>query len=431
MRTRFLISVALTDLLALTASVVIASLLIFETALPWEATPSLTGGRSVWPMLAFMVLSMIVASLFTAQMSGPGVPRPTYGRMVAIGAATIFLTAGLLVLFREAYFSRGFLALSTASWLVLATSHRFFRRRRPWTERIAAITHEKQLADDLYDSDHAEVVWVLSPESEGPIELPDRNVTIAVDLRAVLSDRVAQFLSSSDMAGYTIRPFTRVYEEHTGRVPLVHLAEGWEISAPLLEVARWLPGKRIFDVVFTVLTAPIWVPLGLTTVAYVKMVDPGFTIFRQRRVGLGGEVFTMYKFRTMHLDAEDQGPRFAMKDDPRFIKGGAFLRKSRLDEIPQLWNVIKGDMSLVGPRAEQVPFVETFRREIPFYGHRHMVRPGLTGWAQVNYGYADDEADTIEKLTYDLYYIKHMSPVMDLRILWKSIWTVVTGAGAR
>jgi lipopolysaccharide/colanic/teichoic acid biosynthesis glycosyltransferase len=137
----------------------------------------------------------------------------------------------------------------------------------------------------------------------------------------------------------------------------------------------------------------------------------------------------MYKFRTMHLDAEKGGASFAKPDDPRLITGGAFLRRIRLDEIPQMWNILKGDMSLVGPRAEQVPFVDEFRRQIPFYDHRHMVRPGLTGWAQVNFGYADDEVDTIEKLTYDLYYIKHMSPVMDLRIFWKSIWTVLTGAG--
>lgn len=427
MRTRFLISVALTDLGALALSIGYASLFVFDTALPWEApTPG-----PIWPLIGFMVASMIVTSILTDQMSGPGVPRPTYGRMVAILLGTVLFTAALLVLFRDVYFSRSFLAITSASWLVVASSHRFVRRLRPWTERIGVISQEKQLMDDLALSDHAEVVWVLSPDFDGPIELPDRDLTIAVDLRAVLSERVAQFLSSTDVAGYTIRPFTRVYEEHTGRVPLVHLAEGWEISAPLLDVVQWLPGKRIFDIVFTVATTPIWVPLGLLTAVYVKLVDPGFAIFKQPRVGLGGEVFTMYKFRTMYLNAEEMGPRFAEIGDPRFIRGGGFLRKSRLDEIPQLWNVLKGEMSLVGPRAEQVPFVEEFQREIPFYGQRHMVRPGLTGWAQVNYGYADDEADTIEKLTYDLYYIKHMSPVLDLRIFWKSIWTVLTGAGAR
>ena len=427
MRSRFLISVAITDLAALAVSWVVASSIVFATAFPWNAT---TPGP-VWPMLGFLVASMIAMSALTDQMSGPGVPRPTYGRMLAILLGTVFLTAGLLVLFRDAYFSRAFLGYSSVSWLVLATAHRALRRRRPWTEQIGVITNEKELADDLNESDHAQVIWVIDPAFDGPIDLPGRDVTIAVDLRAVLSDRVAQYLSSCDVAGYTIRPFSSIYEEHTGRVPLVHLAEGWEISAPLLEVAVWLPGKRVFDVAIAALTAVVWVPLGLLVGSYVKVTNPGFSIFRQERVGLNGETFTMFKFRTMYLDAEKEGPRFASERDPRLIPGGAFLRKGRLDEIPQLWNVLRGDMSMVGPRAEQVPFVEEFRREIPFYDHRHMVRPGITGWAQVNYRYADDQADTVEKLTYDLYYIKHMSPVMDLRIFSKSTWTVLTGAGAR
>jgi lipopolysaccharide/colanic/teichoic acid biosynthesis glycosyltransferase len=337
----------------------------------------------------------------------------------------------LFFVFRDAYFSRSFVPLAATLWLLPATGHRIVRRRRPWTEKFGVITREKQLADDLHLSDHADVLWVLEPDGESPGELPSRDLTLAVDLRSVLSESMAQYLSSCDVAGYSIRPFSSVYEEHAGRVPLVHLTEGWEISAPLLEVAHWLPGKRFFDSLLTLLTAPLWVPIGALVAVYVKIADPGLALFRQERVGLGGRIFTMYKFRTMDLDAERDGARFATERDPRLIRGGSFLRKSRLDEIPQLWNVLKGDMSLVGPRAEQVPFVSEFRRQIPFYDHRHMVRPGITGWAQVNYGYADDEADTIEKLTYDLYYIKHMSPVMDLRIFWKSIWTVLTGAGAR
>jgi lipopolysaccharide/colanic/teichoic acid biosynthesis glycosyltransferase len=351
--------------------------------------------------------------------------------MAAILVGTLFLTAGLLVLFRDAYFSRSFIPVTSAIWLVPATLHRVVRRRRPWTEKIGVITREKELAEDLHVSDHAEVVWVLEPGGVSPTHMPDRDVTIAIDLRAVLSEEMAQYLSSCDLAGYRIRPFSSIYEEHTGRVPLVHLAEGWEISAPLHEVAYWLPTKRVFDTGFTILAAPIWIPLALLVASFVKLTDPGFSVFRQERIGFNGRVFTMYKFRTMELDAEKDGAQFASLDDPRFIPGGAFLRKTRLDELPQLWNVIKGDMSLVGPRAEQVPFAAEFRREIPFYDHRHMVRPGITGWAQVNYGYADDQAETIDKLTYDLYYIKHMSPVMDLRIFWKSIWTVLTGDGAR
>lgn len=429
MRSRFLVSVAFTDLLSLAVAMVVTSKVVYDVFLPWNAPITFTGAKSVLPMLGFMGLSMIGASALTERMSGPGVPRPSYGRMIAIWVGTLLFTAGFIFVFRDVYFSRVFVPLAATVWLVPATAHRFIRRQRPWRERFGVITHEKQLADDLNDSDHAEVEWVLSPEGESPVELPDRGLTIAIDLRAVLSDSMAQYLSSCDVAGYTIRPFSSIYEEHTGRVPLIHLSEGWEISAPLLQVATWLPGKRVFDIALTGITAPLWIPIGLLIAAYIKVVDRGFTIFRQKRIGLNGRPFRMYKFRTMHLDAEKGGATFAKPDDPRLLTGGAFLRRTRLDEIPQMWNILKGDMSLVGPRAEQVPFVEEFRRQIPFYDHRHMVRPGLTGWAQVNFRYADDEVDTIEKLTYDLYYIKHMSPVMDLRIFWKSIWTVLTGAG--
>jgi len=406
---------------------VVASLYVFGTVLPWN---SVQGGTRTIPMVVYLTLSMILFSLLTAQMSGPGVPRPSYGRMFAIFLGTGGLTA-LLLLFGRDYFSRLFLITTAVSWLVLATAHRIVRRRRPWTERIALITGEKQLAEDLIDSPHAEIVWVLDPKSESVPDLPERDVTMAVDLKVVLSERVAQFLSSSDVAGYTIRPFTSTYEEHTGRVPLVHLAEGWEISAPLLEVAPWLPGKRAIETLATVITAPIWATLSVIVAAYLRLTSSGPVLFRQERVGLGGAPFIMYKFRTMGHDAEKDGPSFASERDHRIIRGGRFLRKSRLDEIPQLLNVLRGEMSLVGPRAEQVPFADVFGKQIPFYAHRHLVRPGITGWAQVNYGYADDKADTVEKLTYDLYYIKHMSPVMDLRVLWKSVWTVLTGFGAR
>ncbi len=427
MRTRFLIRSTLTDLLALAFAMIGASLLVFGTFLPWNSPL----GNSVLPMIGFIVLSMLAFSLLTAQMSGPGVPRPSYGRMFAIALGTGATSSLALVVFRDVYFSRSFLALTGVFWLVLATAHRVVRRRRPWTERIMIITAEKQLAEDLIASPHAEVVWVLDPKFDGPLELPDRDVTMAIDLRALLSERMAQYVSSCDVAGIHIAAFSSIYEEHTGRVPLVHLAEGWEISAPLLVVAPWLPGKRVFDFVLTTITAPLSIIIGAGVAAYIKLRTRGPALFRQRRVGLDGKPFTMFKFRTMDVDAEKDGPRFAEEDDDRLIPGGRFLRKSRLDEIPQLWNVLKGDMSLVGPRAEQVPFAREFRRRIPFYNHRHLVRPGITGWAQVNYGYADDQADTVEKLTYDLYYIKHMSPVMDLSVLWKSVWTVLTGAGAR
>jgi lipopolysaccharide/colanic/teichoic acid biosynthesis glycosyltransferase len=222
-----------------------------------------------------------------------------------------------------------------------------------------------------------------------------------------------------------------VYEEHTGRLPIVHLAEGWEVATPVASRADYTVVKRILDTILVVITSPLWILLAAVIALAVRIDSPGPIIYKQNRVGRGGSQFTLYKFRTMDVDAEQHGPRFAAESDERLTRVGKALRRFRVDEVPQLWNVFKGDLSLVGPRPERPIFVEEFSDTIPFYAYRHLVRPGVTGWAQVNYGYADDLADTVEKLTYDLYYLKHMSPWLDLNILGRSMWTVLSGFGAQ
>ncbi|MDX1449723.1 MAG: sugar transferase, partial [Acidimicrobiia bacterium] len=207
--------------------------------------------------------------------------------------------------------------------------------------------------------------------------------------------------------------------------------EGWELQVPMQDRQVFQAAKRGVDVLLTVITAPLAVVLGLIVWVAIRLDSKGPAIFRQRRVGREGKHFTLYKFRTMVEGADAEGARFAVVGDDRLTRVGKVLRKVRMDELPQLFNVLKGDLSLVGPRPEQPEFVAEFSRSIPFYDHRHLVRPGLTGWAQVNYGYADDMADTIEKLTFDLYYVKHMSPWLDLNILGRSIWTVLSGFGAQ
>jgi exopolysaccharide biosynthesis polyprenyl glycosylphosphotransferase len=348
---------------------------------------------------------------------------------VAIAGGTLVFVAVTQFLFRELYYSRSLVGWTLVLQLGSSVAHRIIRRRRPWTERLAVITSEKHLADQLNDSPHVEMFDVIDPQSESDIALLPQGTTLAVDMRAVLTDRVAQFVSSCDIAGYAVRPLASVYEEHTGRIPLVHLSEGWEITTPLIRTSVFLPGKRLFDLFVIVLLAPLWIPLMLAVGLAVRLSSPGPVIFSQRRIGLNGQPFTLYKFRTMYVGADEDGPRMAKQNDDRIVRGGTFLRRSRLDELPQLWNVVKGDMSLVGPRAEQIPFVRQFRRRIPFYDQRHLVRPGITGWAQVNYRYAESAADTIEKLSFDLYYVKHMSPILDVQILWKTVWTVLTAAG--
>lgn len=218
-----------------------------------------------------------------------------------------------------------------------------------------------------------------------------------------------------------------VVEALSGRVP-----------ASVLESELWQPDgnpaydlfKRLLDLAAVMITLPLWMPLGLLVALAVKLDSPGPAIFSQWRTGLHGRPFLIHKFRSMRHEKVDT-PRFAGQDDPRITRLGAFLRKSRLDEIPQLWNVLRGDMSLIGPRPEQCAFVRQFAQSIPSYPYRHLVRPGVTGWAQVQQGYAAGHEETTVKLSYDLYYVTHYSLAMDLLILAKTLQTVVTGRGAR
>jgi len=173
-------------------------------------------------------------------------------------------------------------------------------------------------------------------------------------------------------------------------------------------------------------------PLILLIALAIKASSPGPVLYRQKRVGRNDVVFTCYKFRSMRPDAEaDTGPAWTEDDDPRITPVGRILRKIRLDEIPQLWNVLKGDMALVGPRPERPEFVEWLKQEIPYYNLRHVIRPGITGWAQVNYKYGSSVEDAREKLKYDLFYIKNMSFGLDLVTLLKTTKVVFRGRGAK
>ncbi|NQV06510.1 sugar transferase [bacterium] len=412
------------DLLSLVVAIEIASIVVFNTAIPWRFR------EDVWSLLGSLGLGALVGLYIANRSQGAGVPRPSYGRAVSVIGIALSVTAISLV-FGRAYWSRNFLLVVTATWLVTALAHRAFRRRRPWTEPMAVVTNEKVLLDHLLAAPHAEIVDVLDPSGLVPEEPLPKGTVIAVDLRAVLSDDMARFVSSCNLAGYPMRGLVSAYEEHTGRLAIVHLHEGWELTVPLASRAPYVRTKRLSDTAMVVLTSPIVLLLGLVISAAIKIDTRGPVIFKQRRIGLEGEPFTLYKFRTMHTRHEMATARFAGRKDQRVTRAGRFLRKMRVDELPQLWNVLRGDLSLVGPRPEQAPFVETFSETIPFYTHRHLVRPGITGWAQVNFGYADSEADTIEKLSFDLYYVKHLSPWLDLEILGRSVWTVLSGYGAR
>ena len=172
--------------------------------------------------------------------------------------------------------------------------------------------------------------------------------------------------------------------------------------------------------------------MALITAIAIKLDSSGPVLYCQERVGADEEPFVLYKFRSMQCDAEAAtGPQWAAKDDPRVTRVGRIMRKLRIDEIPQLMNVLKGEMSLVGPRPERPFFVSQLKEQIPYYELRFTVKPGITGWAQISYQYGDTEDDAIEKLQFDLYYTKHMSPIFDLQILFETIKVVLLGKGAQ
>ena len=202
----------------------------------------------------------------------------------------------------------------------------------------------------------------------------------------------------------------------------------WDRCAPTQDAFA----LRCFDLVLALLLSVIAAPIATVSALAIWLEGGGPVLYRQTRIGRGGMPFQMLKFRSMRIDAEGDGiPRWATEDDPRVTRVGHILRKTRIDELPQLWNVFKGDMRMIGPRPERPVFVDTLSRQIPSYPLRHAVKPGLTGWAQVRYPYAASTSEAARKLEYDLYYLSHRSAWLDVRILIETVGVVLSGAGAR
>jgi sugar transferase (PEP-CTERM system associated) len=218
----------------------------------------------------------------------------------------------------------------------------------------------------------------------------------------------------------------------TGRVWLRTLNPSWFVFSDGFRKSRLTPVlKRVADVIFALLGAICSAPLMLLVAVAVKLTSPGPILYRQVRVGLGGRCFELLKFRSMRTDAEENGAQWAQPNDPRVTLLGRYLRRFHLDELPQFLNVLRGDMSFVGPRPERPAFLQWLREQIPYYDERHTVRPGLTGWAQIRYTYGSNLEDAVRKLEYDLFYLKNMSPIFDCAIVLQTVRIVLFGANVR
>jgi exopolysaccharide biosynthesis polyprenyl glycosylphosphotransferase len=256
---------------------------------------------------------------------------------------------------------------------------------------------------------------------------------LVVAINGEIKGATFQSILDAQEKGVDVTRMPILYEEMTSRVPVHHLESDWIIRSFVdeLRVSGFYDlFKRVVDILGGLAGLLIFA-IGFPLLGLAVAIDSGFPVlYSQPRLGRGGLKFTIYKFRTMNQDAEaDNGARTTSENDPRVTRVGGFLRKSRLDELPQFWNVLRGEMSLVGPRAEIPELVTEYQKQIPFYRARLLVKPGLTGWAQINYGYVASVTETAVKLEYDLYYIKHRTFTMDFQIILRTIGTVVRRTG--
>ena len=235
------------------------------------------------------------------------------------------------------------------------------------------------------------------------------------------------------VSGTKVYDLNTHFEKTLGQIRIDFLSASWLIFGDGFNQGAWRTGvKRVFDIVCAALLCLVAAPIMVVAAVLIKLESPGPVLYRQERVGQNGRTFSIAKFRSMRTDAEKDGqPRWASANDDRVTRIGQLIRRLRIDELPQLFNVLRGDMSLVGPRPERPFFVEQLTQEIPFYALRHSVKPGVTGWAQVRYPYGATVEDSQEKLQYDLYYVKNHTLFLDLVVLMETVGVVLTGKGAR
>ncbi|MGJ8511149.1 sugar transferase [Glaesserella parasuis] len=373
-------------------------------------------GKFIIPLI---ISQFIILALFIILMRYPG------NRSVGFIPSSVISVYGCLILFlaifRLNYSS--LLLISSFFMSLLSGFILYFITIRFSKKRIAIIP----LGNIQNLEKITTVDWIK-------LEKPDLSEktydAIVVDLYSEdLAEEWQKFLAETALMNIKIYNAKNLEESLTGRVRSRYFYEndlGTLQPSGIYQII-----KRVIDVIAVLVTLPITICIMLITAIAIRLESKGNVLFIQKRVGQGRKEFNLYKFRSMCQDSEKDGAKFATTNDMRITKVGKFIRKTRIDELPQFFNVLKGDMSLIGPRSEQKVFVDKFIKEIPFYNYRHIVKPGISGWAQVIQGYTADVNDTKIKLQYDLYYIKNFSIWLDILIVFKTIKTMLTGFGAR
>ncbi len=382
-------------------------------------------------------------------------PLEIYFRILLVLAFDCFLLSALIKIYPQLAIDRyvyavAFVLLTPAligwrrfyDWIV---GHNLFRERvyvlgsGPTASSIVdCLRTRRELGMEVFgwrdvqglDKPARKKMWIEELDSLSSAKPPVHRIIVAVeDARDELP---VQELLNLRFAGFTVERANELNERLSGKIQLDGLRPSNFLYSDGFRINRWQQFTRqLVSMVVAGTGLLLFLPFFPIVALLIKLTSQGPIFFRQTRVGMGGRPFYVYKFRSMFTNAEAGGAKWATKNDPRVTKWGMMMRKTRIDEIPQLWNVLRGDMGFVGPRPERPEFVPMLSEHMPFYYLRHLIRPGLTGWAQVRYGYGATLAESREKLEYDLYYIKHASLGLDMLIMFETVKTILRRRGAQ
>lgn len=439
------------DLLAAFFCVIIAFLVRLKM-LPDAQTPEGSAGMMVF----ILVMGMSSFFLEMYNQNRKIEKKETAARIVVAITLSFVTLSCLYYIFPEIMYGRGILAISltlfAVSQFVWHTVYGFVMKYSGFAKRVLIIGTgplARRMGEVIAETPQNFVLSGYVNCASEPILVPMETVlgneeTLMEAVRREKANKIVVSLSerrgifplhdvmSCKLSGIEVVDAPSFYEEVTGKLLIENLTPSWFIFSDGFRVTFVVRVvKRLFDILLASIGILLVLPILPLIALVIKLDSKGPILFRQTRVGEGEKHFTILKFRTMKTDAEKNGAVWAQKNDPRVTRVGDFLRKSRIDEIPQLFNVLRGDMSFVGPRPERPEFIEELKKVIPFYSERHFVKPGVTGWAQVRYPYGASIEDAVEKLRYDLYYIKNLTFTFDFMIILDTIKVVLFRRGGR
>lgn len=433
------------DIISICASIVITYLILFKTLEKFLSEPqparSPFDDAVLWIIFIFVIFYILeLYSLFRA--SGVKIMLRILAGVLAAGAMVAVFTYLFLHIFigRSLFALQAlFIAMFTVIWRL---GYSAIQKQMDKPTNILLVGQKgiiSSVANELKKTNRFTVKkHQYSSKSKNVIRLEEiskiKNLNVIFIDDPKMPDEVMQSLFQCRLRGIPVREIADFYEDEWEKVPVYHLKDRWFVNSHGFTVIHHIFYQRVksvVDIALSILAMIITGPLMLLTAVLIKIESEGPVFYKQERIGLNEKTLNLIKFRSMIKEAEKSGATWAGEKDPRLTKVGRIIRLFRIDELPQIFNIFKGEMSFIGPRPERPIFVEELKKEIPYYSYRHLVKPGLTGWAQVNYSYGASVEDAVRKLEYDLYYIKNSNLLLDLHIIFRTLRVILLRKGSR